>query len=80
MCTANKICCGSFCVLPWDMSKCVSSWAGHTSNLALSNVSSAVKFTAANKTVCIGSSWLWPEALHQAELLSPLLLTQGLLA
>lgn len=51
----NEMCYGSFCLLPWDRSKCVNSWAGHTSNHALSNTGCAVKPTAAHGAVCIGS-------------------------
>lgn len=60
----NKICYTLFCLLLGDMSKCVSSWAGHTLNLALPNVSSAVKSTAADETVHLVSSESRPEALH----------------
>lgn len=55
MCRPNEMRYGSFCLLPRDVSKCVNSWAGHTSNHALSNTSCAVKPTAAYGAVCIGS-------------------------
>lgn len=50
---------GSFCLLPWDVSNSVSSWARRTSNLALPNISSAVMSAAAADTACTGP------ALHQ---------------